>query len=129
MLYKVEAEKGTISFHQNVIGTIILKEVEQFNGKVLISNAKGKIAGKLARMSGMDDLGNLEIVEGPQGIDIRIFIVVKFGISISAVTSRLIDAVCMKIKNFTGIEPNSVSVIITGTMSKQLARRHIEVKR
>jgi uncharacterized alkaline shock family protein YloU len=66
---------------------------------------------------------------GSRGLDVRIFIVVRFGTSIAKVTNQLIDEIQNTIKSFTTVEPNSVAVVVAGTLSQQLTRRYIEVKR
>jgi uncharacterized alkaline shock family protein YloU len=62
-------------------------------------------------------------------LDVRVFVVVKFGTSIGWVTNQLIEDIQNHIKLFTSMEPNSVAIVVAGTLSQQLTRRHIEVKR
>ena len=44
-------------------------------------------------------------------------------------TNQLVDDIHEKTKETIGIEPNSVAVVVTGMISKNIARRHIEVTR
>ncbi len=130
MFYKAETEYGTISITKAVIGKIITEAVDRLSGKVYICNQKGKIINNLfSRLGYFDDASNIEINYGPMGLDIRLYIVVRFGTSITKVTNQLIDEIETNIREFTSIELNSVSVVVAGTLSRQIKKRHIEVKR
>lgn len=129
MFYKIETEEGFISIEKTVIGKIIIEEVKKFDGKVLISNHKGRVPGIVSKIGGLDDISHLEILMGAKGLDVRVYIVIRLGSSISRVTNQLIDGIQEKIKGLTAIEANSVAVIVTGIISKQFSKRNIEVKR
>lgn len=129
MFYKKETEDGYISIEKTVVGKIIIEEVKNFDGKVLISNHKGRVPGLVSKIGGLDDISHLEIIMGTKGLDVRVYIVIRFGSSIGRVTNQLIEGIQDKIKELTGIEANSVAVIVTGIISKQFSKRNIEVKR
>lgn len=130
MLYRFNTEYGEISITKAVITTIIIEAVDRFDGKVLISSSRGKLVpGLFTKIGYFDESSNIEINMGPRGLDIRIFIVLKFGTSIAKATNQLIEEIQNNIKAFTTVEPNSVAVVVAGTLSRQLARRNIEVKR
>ena len=128
-MFIVETELGCISIGKSAIGKIITEAVDKFEGRVIISNHKGKVPGLVSKIGGLDDIANMEINFGDLGIDIRVYIVLRFGTSITKVTNQLVDEIHEKIKAMTGAEPNSVAVVVTGMISKNLARRHIEVTR
>lgn len=129
MLYKEENEKGSIVIEKAVITKIISEVVSQFNGKVVISNYKNKARTFYAKIGVSDDSNSMDISMGEQGMDIKLYVVVKFGTSINMVTNQLINNIHAKIAEYTNIEPNSVTVVVTGMISKNIARRNIEVKR
>lgn len=129
MFYKIKTEEGFISIEKTVIGKIIIEEVKKFDGKVLISNHKGRVPGIVSKIGGLDDISHLEILMGAKGLDVRVYIVIRLGSSIGRVTNQLIDGIQENIKGLTAIEPNSVAVIVTGIISKQFSKRNIEVKR
>ena len=130
MLYKFDTEYGEISIAKAVITKIVIEAVDRFEGKALISNPRGKVTPVLfSKIGYFDDSSNIEITMGAKGLDVRIFLVLKFGTSIAKVTNQLIEEIQEKIKAITSVEPNSVAVVVAGTLSKQLIRRHIEVKR
>ncbi len=125
----VETDLGKITVPKAAVGKIIAHTVEQFEGKVIISNNKGKVPGFVSKIGGMDDSSSMEIALTEQGLDIRVFVVLRFGTSITSVTGRLVDKIHENIKEMTGVEPNSVVVVVTGVISKKIAPRHIEVTR
>ncbi len=125
----VETDLGKITVPKAVVGKIIAQTVEQFDGKVIISNNKGKVPGFVSKIGGMDDSSSMEISLTEQGLDIRVFVVLRFGTSITSVTNKLINQIHENIEEMTGVKPNSVAVVITGVISKKIAPRHIEVTR
>ena len=125
----VETEFGTITITKSVIGKIITDVIDEFEGKVIISNHKGKVPGLVSKIGGMDEISNMEINLTEQGLDIRIFVVLRFGTSITRVTNHLVDEIHRRVREMTAMEPNSVAVVVTGMISKHIAPRHIEVTR
>ena len=129
MLTALETPEGDISLSKNIIGRIVIESVRKFRGKVKITNHKGKGPGIVKKISGVDAANNMDITMGEKGLDIRIYVVINFGTSIGKVTSQLIEEIQNRTKELTGLEPNSVAVIVTGMVSKQqMTRRNIEVK-
>ncbi len=129
MLYRLETEEGTISIDKEVIGRIVAEAVGQFKGKVFVSNTKGKmVSGFAAKLGVMDDISYMEIGMGSNGLDIRFFILIRFGTSINQVTEQLIESIKKNTEKITGLEINSISVVVTGMVSKQTVRRNIEVR-
>ncbi len=130
MLYRLETAEGTISVDKEVIGRIVAEAVGQFSGKVFISNHKGKVvSGFAAKLGVMDDISYMEIGIDSSGLNIRFFILIRFGTSINSVTEQLIASIRKNTEEITGLEVNSVAVVVTGMVSKKhTVRRNIEVK-
>lgn len=128
MLYKVEAKQGSIIINKAVIGKIILEAIGQFKGRIWISNHKGKIVNLKQRWGAPDGTDYMYIAMGKKGLDIRVNIVIRFGTSIGMVTEQLIHDIKYDIERLTGIEANSIAIVVTGLISKQITRRNIEVK-
>lgn len=129
MLYRLETMNGTISVDKSVVGKIIADAVGQFKGKVFISNHKGKVvSGFAAKLGVMDDINHMEINLENHCIDIRFFILIRFGTSINKVTEQLIGTIKKNTEETTGLEVNSIAVVVTGMVSKQTAKRNIEIR-
>jgi uncharacterized alkaline shock family protein YloU len=131
LLHKIETSVGSISITKTVIGRIVVQSAQKFNETLKLSSHKGKVA-KLDKKigGGSHNINNLDIVMSENGLDIKIFVVTNFGASIGKAANGLIEEVYANIKKITGIEPNSVAVVVAGVFAKkQIVRRNIEVKR
>lgn len=129
MLYRLETTDGIISIDKTVVGKIIADAVGQFKGKVFISNHKGKaVSGFAAKLGVVDDTSFMEINYENNGLDIRFFILIRFGTSINLVTELLIETIKKNSEEITGLEVNSIAVVVTGIVSKQTVRRNIEIR-
>ncbi len=126
MLYKIEFDEGYISVDKAVIGKIVAKAVSHFGGRVWISNHKGKIIGLRHKRADVSD--HMDISMGKKGLDLRIYIVIRFGSSISMITEQLIHDIKTDLEKYIRIEANSIALVITGLISKQISRRNIEIK-
>ncbi len=124
-MYIYNGEEGNIYISRVVIGRILENVILQFEGKVFISNHKGKISKRNLRNGFADDM---EITFKNNETDIKVYIIINFGTSIAKVTNAIIEEAQEKIKKYTGIEVNSISLIVKGMQSKQIAKRNIEVK-
>ena len=58
-----------------------------------------------------------------------VYIVVRFGVSISSVANTMIDDIYKQMEDLFGQRPAQVKVIVTGTASRIIAKRHIEFSR
>lgn len=128
MSYIKETEDGNITIEKAVIGEIITRVISQFGNKVVIGNYKSKALNFASKMSMNHELNNMDISIGDRGLDIKVYIMVKFGTSIGMITNTIIEEIHEKIIKFVGVEPNSVAVVVTGTVSKNIAKRNIEIK-
>lgn len=130
-LYKVTTDFGEIIFGNGTIKKIVKDAVSMFNGKVFLSNPKGKIQAAASKKSsaegGSGGSGYVEVSFEASDIHIRIYVIIRFGTSISRVTNRLIEKVYEDVSRVMGVAPASISVVVAGTMSKNTKRRNIEV--
>ena len=120
MFYEVKTRNGTIVLDRAVLGHIIRRETAAFQGKVVLSNAKGKPIG--------DDVGFFDCAWSETGaFELRVFVVLQFGISISAVTRELIDRLRAQTETLTGVRASRVVIAVRGVLSKNISRRDLEV--
>jgi len=127
-LYYKETEAGTIKIRKAVIGRIVMEAVRKFQGRVRITNHKGKVIRTRQKYGVPDATEQLDINMSEKGLDLRLYIAIRFGTSISMVTEQLINDIKSDIESLTGIEANSIAVVVTGLISKQITPRNIEVK-
>ena len=124
--YAIKTERGNILITKKVIARIVVDAVDKFEGKVFITNQNGKLFGAFSRLGGLDETINMEINFSDKGVDIRLFIVVRFGTSIGMVTTQLMDDIQMGVSQVMGIETNSLSVVLAGTISRTIAMKYEE---
>ena len=125
----VETDLGTITVAKSVIGNIIKSVIDSFDGKVIISNSKGKITNQLPKLGPKEEYSDVEIELTEEGLlNINIYVILKFGTSIKATTERIITDIRALIKETIAMDVNEIDVTVTGMMSKHIAPRHIEVK-
>ena len=97
-------------------------------------NYKGKyknvVPGLASRMNLYgEESGSIQINRSDEGIEISVCIVVRFGVSIRNITGQIIDSIYDDMEKILREKPKKVTVIVTGTLSKNIAKRHIEVSR
>ncbi|NLP30619.1 MAG: Asp23/Gls24 family envelope stress response protein [Clostridiales bacterium] len=122
MLYKIDTEVGAIKIRKAVISKIVLESIKKFKGRVFITNHKGK----MIRLKSAADYIDVNLAK--TGLDIRIYIAIRFGTSISMVTENLIEDIKYNIEKITSLEANSIAIVVTGMISKHMTRRNIEIR-
>ncbi|MBQ9708043.1 MAG: Asp23/Gls24 family envelope stress response protein [Firmicutes bacterium] len=134
-MFKIDTVHGNIHYEENIIRKIVEKGVDSFGGKVLLYNNSKRL---LAVGSGRKPASSLQTGgantirindDGEGNLDITVYLVVRFGASISKVTDDLLDYIYEYVERITGIIPVKVTVNVTGVLSKNLVRRNIEVSR
>ena len=123
-MYSKKNEMGTISIGKNVIGSIVSEAVKSFDGKLILCNSKGKVNSVDGMSSYFLDFDN-----AGGKTKIKIYVLVKFGAGIKHTADRLIEIVNKSISETIGKDAADVSVVIKGVFSKNIAKRHIEVKK
>jgi len=128
MFYTDTNDLGKIQFDENIIGNIIRKIADSFHGKVMLSGSRGRIKKNTARTRNSDDLTFMNMKKTNDGYVIDVYIVLKFGTSIRRTSHEFIDLIKEQVSQITEIPVNKVRIIITGMLSKNFTRRHIEVE-
>ncbi|MDR1135283.1 MAG: hypothetical protein LBL49_03760 [Clostridiales Family XIII bacterium] len=126
MFYERTTPGGVITLDKGVAGSIIKREVSRFDGKILLSGPKSKYyknetVDKLADDGAFFDMGG---ADGERTL--RVYVVIKLGVSIGGVTEQLIKAISESIFELIGVKV-CVSIIIKGVLSKNFSKREIEV--
>ena len=128
MLYVEENQLGKIEFDERIIGNIIRRAADSFEGRVMLSGAKGRIKKNSPKDKNSDDITFMNMKNTEDGYVIDIYIVLKFGTSIRRTSNELIAVVREQVEKITELNISKVRVIITGMLSKNFSRRHIEVE-
>lgn len=137
-MLELTTDFGTIAVSKNVIARIVseaVADIDEFGGEIYLTNRKGKEL-KLKNAGGViDNSGAMDISMKDDGIVLRFFVMLKIGMSITAVTNRMFDYISDEILAATGMTPEEITIVITGMYtkdskdSKTIAKRNIEIKR
>lgn len=128
MLYTDENTLGKIEFDEKIVGSIIRRIVDNYNGKVLLSGIKGRIKKNTTKSMYSEDLSFMNIKKVGDEYTIDIYIVLKFGTSIKKTSHELISLIREQTTKITGLPIHKVRLIITGMLSKNFSKRHIEIE-
>ena len=133
-MLKQETRLGEVIFSQEIIKQIVLKAAERCEGKVGVFYFKGKYASVVPGLASKMNLyheesGAIQVTETEEGTELKVFIVVKFGTSISEVTEKMLDYIYEDMEKIFSEKPKKVTITVTGIVSKNIAKRHIEVSR
>ncbi len=125
MFKSIDTEYGSIGISRNIISQMVTDAVDIYSGKAWLGNAKG-----IFSLFSNDENSNIDIVWDEEGIHISIFLIIKFGTSISKVTNGIIDYIEKNIEETFGDISHKIRIIVTGVESKQqVIKRNIEVVR
>ena len=108
---KINNELGQITISEDVLLKVAGYAALECYGIVAMSS-------KRAKDGFVEGLGRENLTKGVQinvtdgGIAIDLFIIVEYGISISAVAANIIDTVKYKIEHLTGIKVEKVTVSV-----------------
>ncbi|MGI6736545.1 MAG: Asp23/Gls24 family envelope stress response protein [Anaerovoracaceae bacterium] len=126
----IKTEYGAITLTREAIGQVIMKVLRNYQGRVHVSNHRGRLLGLRDRLSRVDEIDNMEIRFDESGIvSVRIYIVMRFGLSISRITGMMIREIHDALTRVMGKEPAEICIVVAGVLSKNLVPRHIEISR
>jgi uncharacterized alkaline shock family protein YloU len=96
------------------------------DGRAILADTKGRMR-KGAAKPNSDDVSFIEVKRDRDAMDITLYIVVKFGAGIQRVATEISDSARAEILRMTGIHVDCVRVVVTGVVSRNFKKRHIEV--
>lgn len=126
---KTTNEYGTIVITRAAVSRIILRCVSEFTERFILTNRKGRMFNPISRL-GYDESDHLDVAFDEAGApEIRVYGIIRFGASITATCRELIDRIRSRIRTVTGRDPISITIVVKGTISKNIVPRHIEVSK
>jgi hypothetical protein len=127
MIYKERTEFGSIGFGDTVPGNAVKRVVSGMDGKLLLSNPKGKPLRSSGKPFG-DDYSFIETYYKNGCVNITLYVILRFGVSITVAVNELDEGVRREVAAITSMRPNRVKIVITGVLSKNLSKRNIMVE-
>lgn len=133
-MFDIETKLGDIHFSSNIVNKIAEKAVESCGGKAMLHNYKSALKDVMPIMASKmnlydESVASVEVTNSDDGYSMKVYVVIKFGASIKAVTKEIIDSIYDNAEVIIGHKPEKVTVVVTGVVSKNIAKRHIEVSR
>lgn len=133
-MFKLENKLGDIVFSETIINRIVTEAVESCEGKAEILNYKGKyknmVPGIASKMNLYDEeSGGIQLTKDEDGLQIKVYIIIHLGASIKETTEKIIDYIYEYVEKMLNERPKTVNVTVTGILSKNMVKRHIEVSR
>lgn len=130
MLYKWEEEEGVVTLDRAVVRILVAEAMQRFDGSMqFAAQYKGMVSGWLLKLSGGSESSSMDISMGKKGMIIRVFVVIRFGTSISKVTNELMDEIRNCVFQTTGISVEKISVVVAGLIfNKHFVKRKIEIR-
>ncbi|MBK5253545.1 MAG: hypothetical protein JJE03_03615 [Peptostreptococcaceae bacterium] len=123
-------EYGEISINNSAIEKIVVNNLLKMKYVFLPTNKRGKlIVAKGIRTKITDYIGSVEVTEYQGKLFIKIYYIIQFGESINSESNKLFDLIEADLENIGLKKPNQITSKITGVISKQIAKRELEVVR
>ena len=113
MEYKISNDLGLITISEDVLLKVAGYAALECYGIVAMSS-------KRAKDGFVEWLGKENLTKGVQvniteaGIDIDLFIIVEYGISIAEVCKTIVDTVRYKLESMTGVKVRKVNISVEG---------------
>lgn len=129
MLYSEINGEGTVSINESVICQIIEETVQsEFAGRVWISSKKGPASSLMTKLGAKDATDDIEMYLENGQVYLKMFVILKFGVSIKNTTAQLISRLKEAIAENAAMPVKEITLIVNGVVSRQIARRNIEIK-
>lgn len=121
-----QKEKGNIYLDNSVFARVVTECGGRFSNRMIFSTPKGRPlrVGKTGRES--LNFIDVEYVEALNAVNYRVYVIVRFGISMSALFEQVAASIRKETKYITGCEVSRVHFFVTGVKSKNLVRRDLE---
>lgn len=105
-------ELGTITMNEEVVLKVAGYTALECYG--IVGMAAKRTTDGIVQMLGLDNIGRGVIIrmDHDNQVDVELYIIVEYGISISAVAETLIDTVKYKIEYLTGVKVKTVNVTV-----------------
>jgi len=108
---KFQTELGSVTVNEEMLLKVASYEALGCYG--IVGMASKRTTDGLVQLIGKENLGRgVRIRPSADSVDVDLFIIVEYGISIGAVASTIIDTVKYKVEHLTGIKVGKVNVFV-----------------
>ncbi len=131
-MVKYTNKLGKVGFDPTVFAAIAVDTATGFYGRVFFTNPKGrpvKLGNSGKEKAGSDKLGFINVTENKNNntVNVEVFLILKFGTSISWFTKEFARRLRIEAEEMTGITVDEVIINITGIRSRRTAKRELRI--
>lgn len=126
MFYRERTTLGGIECDEKIIASILRRSLSLTGKHVMLSGPRGRLS-RASQNDDSDDDSFIEIEMADDMLNIRIYIILRFGKSIKRTANEIDRRIRSDIENFSGFRVGRLTVVFAGVKSKNLSKRHIEV--
>jgi|LSQX01.3.fsa_nt_gb uncharacterized alkaline shock family protein YloU len=126
MLHREVNRYGAISIDRAVVDGWIDQVFAAHRDKVWLAHYRGTVSDVMIRIGNIDALAESDVLFTEKGLFVRLYIVLRFGCSIREVTTDLMDGLADYLTNYLELPIDNIEVIVTGMLSKNIAKRHVK---
>ena len=121
-----QKEKGNIFLDDSVFARIVTECGARFSSRMIFSTPKGRPlrVGKTGR-EGLSFI-DVEYVEALNTVNYKVYVIVRFGISMSTLFEQAASSIRKETKYITGCDVSRVHFFFSCVKSKNLVRRDLE---
>ncbi|MHC1786362.1 MAG: Asp23/Gls24 family envelope stress response protein [Christensenellales bacterium] len=113
MEYKVKSDVGTIYISEDVMLKVVGFAALECYGIVAMSSKRAKDG--IVEWLGRENLSKGVQIKSVDGmVDVDLYIVVEYGISVTAVCTAIKEVVKYKLESMTGIKVRNVNITVEG---------------
>ena len=124
LIYQEKNQNGKIKIGRAVIEDVCALVIDSMDGKLIVSDPKGRLR-KGAREAAEDETGFVKARLRAGVLDLKLFLIVRFGVSIRDTAEELVAQLRKEFPVQTGIGIGLVTVVFVGTLADKLRRRNI----
>ena len=127
MLYREVNHIGAISINHSVVDEMIADAFLPCEDKAWLANYKGAVSDVTIRLRNFDALAEKVVKMTDKGVFVRLYVMLRFGSSIGEVTAGIMDRLAFSMMEYLELPIDNIEVIVTGMLSKNVAKRNIRV--
>ncbi|MDR0874636.1 MAG: Asp23/Gls24 family envelope stress response protein [Clostridiales Family XIII bacterium] len=94
------------------------------DGRLIVSDPKGRLR-KGAKAAAEDETGFARARLRAGVFDLKLFLIVRFGVSIRETAEELVSQLRKEFPEQTGVDVGLITIVFVGTLAEKLRRRNI----
>lgn len=123
-IYREENDIGTIEIDRRVAESLCGRVIEGFSGKILVSDAKGRLRRNAIR-NPEESPGFVRARLKDGRLNLKLYLIFRFGLSVRDLAAELARRLREETPKATGFEAGLIKMVFVGTRSERVSKRQI----